>query len=440
MATIWDDKNHSSGEEFKLSKTANRKVKDAFKGISEPWIKISSKEFDSSKNKDIIDISKNSKAKTNIVFYFKSGKTSYKFIADYNLNNSNFTWSGKGTSTNRPKMTKIKELCSLYMMTECLNNNTPTEEELIIRVKKEVKDVQDYWRPVYYTSALAHSKLLKQIITSSSYRAERQQKSFTKNIYKLAKGLTGKSPDNWNPSDVWFWKPESESEIKRKLKEIESLNVDKETRSDILKEELDKFLEDGKLIGISLKQIDKGSGSKALVSFESVKKKTSDMDFSKESCIIRDTKKGLPAYGELKTKSGFNVKWGGRANATKANINVEGQMDKSTHQLGAIDSKALDKLAKDKGATLYKDSNFKIKEKEKNIELLKEYIDLAPSYFKGMTAEYAYHHYGFVQVKRFIANAAVYNFINSLSKEEIMYCFLLAKKIDKINPKYWIFE
>lgn len=456
MATIWDDKNHSSGEQFILSKTCSSQVKSAFNGITFPCTKISSKEYSSAKKQSTLLIPETHKPKANdIVFYFESDGISYEVKAVSTLNNSNFTWSSAGTSTNRTKMTIIKETASLaaILKKKNTNSNYKNDEELIKVLKEDydIKDVTDYWKPVYFSSAIAHANLMSKInLPTSLIIGERQQDDFSEIVYKIAKDLTSKAADNWNPADLWFMNKSKASEIKKELidfkRNIDKTGLNKDEAAYKYKMMLDKMLFDGDLVGVSLKQIDNGTGKCNLVTYNSIKDKSKDMSFKVQRCYIRDTKNGLPAYGELQSECGFNIKFGGRANATKANINLEGQMMGATHQLGAIDSKVVDKLSEKKGIKIYKDSDFSednlddtFKKFEHSINVVKkEQPDIYNNYFRNNNLQQSYLFYGFVEVKRFIACVSMFEFINSLTEDEVLDFFLLAKKIDKINPNYYI--
>ena len=455
MATVWDDKNHSSGEQFILSKTASSEVRTAFKGITFPVTKIDEKEFLKNKKFQIILIPENHKlSKNDIIFFFESNNISYKVVAKSTLNNSNFTWSTAGTSANRQKMTIIKECCSLVMILNKIQNaKILKEEELIQQVKEEysLDDIMDYWKPVYYTSAVAHANISNKLpLNGRTYIGERRQEKFTSKVYKIAKLLSTKAADNWNPADIWLINTKTKVKTDKILddfkKEVSTSELDKFDLAYKYKLILEELQENGDLIGVSLKQIDKGNANCELITYDKIKSKTTGMDFAVKECFIRDTKDGLPAYGELKTKSSFNIKFGGRANATKANINLEGQMDKATHQLGAIDAKVVDEIAKKMNFKIYKDSDFSINNVDQTKAKLQTAIDIVKSkqpniynkFFKEKDLTTSYLHYGFVEVKRFIACVSVFNFINSLDEETILDFFLLAKKIDKINPNYYI--
>lgn len=451
MATIWDDKNHSSGESFILTPSASKDVKEGFGKIKFPVMKISEKEFKDSKKKEIIKIPFNLvESKRDIVFYFRDDKTSYKLISPI-VKNSHFKWVTAGTTTDRNKMTEIKELCSLYMINKKINENKFYKDhfELMDEVSNDVKDIKDYWRTVYFTSALEHAKALDKLNLRGSYDIERQQKGFSKLIYSISKKISGKAPDNWNPSDIWLKKKSYNlKEIKDFEKEIKDSHLDNKELSLKFKMILDDLFNKQELIGISLKQIDKGNAKLDLISYDTVKSKIKDMDFSKIECYMREAKNGLPAYGELRTKSGFNIKWGGRANASMANINLEGQMSKSTHQMGSIDSKVISSMASDSGFKILKDSDFKdtdvgIKDLFNKLDdALKITKNKQPKiynmYFKDFSNEKILNEYGFIEVKRFIAQVSVFEFVDSLSTDNILDFYILAKKVDKINPIYYI--
>ena len=121
MATIWDDKNHSSGEMFILTPSASKDIKEGFGKIKFPVMKISEKEFKDSKNKEVIEIPYNLvQSSRDIIFYFRDDKKSYKVISPL-VKNSHFKWVTAGTTTDRNKMTEIKELCSMYMISKKIN-------------------------------------------------------------------------------------------------------------------------------------------------------------------------------------------------------------------------------------------------------------------------------------------------------------------------------
>lgn len=457
-ATIWDDANHQSGETFEVKSNATAAVKKAFsivKGNS--FVKIAANEYSSSTDKQEIRIPANHEPELNsIVFYFRdSTKRAYKVSAVPTLSNGNFKWTTAGKSTNRGELTELKELASLEMMLNAINGTTlpKDSDELASMVKTRwgFEKANEVWRDIYYTSALAHSKLTKKMPFKGIYLGERQQAGFTAPIYKLATKLTKKSADNWNPSDVWFVRTDQKSMINTMIMNLETslknkIPVDKVAYQ--LKDMMDVMLKEGILIGVSLKQINKGSGSSSLVTFDDVKQKLADMDFSIIKNYIRISKKGLPAYGELSTRSGFNIKWGGRANAQKANINIEGQMAKSTHQLGALDANKIKQLAKEKRITILGDSDFGRPNSNNLIKIAPNYLNYLKvtdinthNMFVGkLDINGLIDKYGWVECKRFIANISVFQFMNSLTEKDILNLFLLAKKVDKVNPNYYLFE
>lgn len=456
MATIWDDSNHSPGESFKLASKARSDIKRLFP--ADNMIKQSESQYNSSKRQSVINITKTGKETRNsLLFYFKHKTTCYKVIADKNLSSSFFTWTTKEKSTDRNKLTILKELASLEMMLMMINKNKihSDSDKLAKQVSKNwgFKEAEELFREVYYYSASKHAKLTKKLnLKTGKYEGERQQEGeITKKIYDIAKKLTSKNADNWNPSDVWLICSQSKKQIISFLSEIESDMRDKILPLDDIaykfKDGLDSMLSDADIVGVSLKQVAKGEGSSTLIQYETIKKKSSKMDFSVLQSVIRTPNKGLPAYGELRTASKFNIKWGGRASATKANINLEGQMAGSTHQLGAIDAKVVSKMASSMGMSILRDSDFGVDD-AKTIAGLKKYLpyvkknhkDIHKQFVGKLTPAGMLSQYGQVECKRFVATISVTMFIESLNTEEILNMFLLAKKVDKVNPNYYLFE
>lgn len=453
MATIWDDVNHSSGETFELTPRAPAKVTQAFSVVSEKTMtKISEDEYLKGSPKMEIRIPNTYKETPRVTkFYFKDRKAVYKVMGD-NIPNGAFKWTTSGKSTNRGELTTLKELCSLVMMLHRINGTKPPvgSDELAEEVAKDYgfKQAPALMREVYFTSAEAHANNTRNLPFSGKYLGELQGVKFSKPVYNLAKKLTKKAADNWNPSDVWFVRktdlPKVESMVQELETDIKQRVMSEKKIAYKFKDMLDVFLKEGILIGVSLKQVDRGAGKADLVSADNVRKKSSEMNFRITQNYIRDTSKGLPAYGEVRTQSGFNIKYGGRANAQKANINTEGQMAGASHQLGAIDAKALDAMAKEKKLTILKDSDFKgIETVEK---LYDEYIgylkknesNIHRKFVGKRTKDEMLSDYDFVNLKRFFATISVFRFMKSLTTEEVLDLFLLAKKVDTVNPNYYL--
>lgn len=453
MATIWDDVNHSSGETFELTPRAPMKVSLAFSPAEKEMTKISEQEYLEGSSQKEIPIPKGAKyTPRSIVFYFKDRKSVYKVFGE-DISNSAFKWTTQGNSTNRGELTTLKELCSLCMMLHKINGTKAPEgsDLLAQQVAKDYgfKQAPALMREVYFTSAIAHANNTKNITFSNGkYLGELQGEQFSKEIYALAKKLTKKAYDNWNPADVWFVRKKDLSKVQALEKEIKKDISDRLLEHKKIaykfKEMLDTFTEEGILIGVSLKQVDRGEGKSDLVSSDNVKRKSSTMNFKVTQSYIRDTSKGLPAYGEVRTQSGFNIKYGGRANAQKANINTEGQMAGATHQLGAIDAKVLAEMAVNKRLVILKDSDFKDlstieKLYDEYIGYLKKNASKIHAKFVGKKSmEQMLVEYDFVNLKRFFATISVFRFMESLTQEEILDLFLLAKKVDTVNPNYYL--
>jgi hypothetical protein len=450
MATIWDDKNHQAGEEFVLSPKATQNIKSSFSKAKEPFEKISKAQYMlSKKKKEIIDLAPSSKK---VEFFFKDKKQNVFQCILQSSDNSNFKWNSSGKSETN-ELTVIKEYASLEIILREINSQKlpccSDELATIVRENFGVANAESKFREIYFDSALAHGRLAKKIFGSGSYIGERQQGTLTKPLYALAKKLNQKAADNWNPSDLWIFKTSFVSTYEKKIKEFE-LNLKNPLLTDeFVENELKTFLDENlsnlNLVGISLKQIDKGNGNSSLVSSENISKSVEGMDFDKTSCELRKSKDTLPAYGGLETKSGFEIKWGGRANAQLANINVEGHMVGNNFQLGAIDSNEIDKFFAKKNITRLTDSQFN----EDNIlDYLTKYIKILkdldkPTYDLYIGKKGAFEilmGYSFVECKRFVANISFLQLFSSINKIETQYLYFIAKKVSPKNPTYYVFK
>lgn len=455
MATIWDDVNHSSGETFELSSNAPRRITEAFRGLSKTLTKISESEYINEPNQVEINIpDSHVMTPRSIVFYFKDKTKAFKVVAD-RISSAHFRWNTVGASTNRNKLTLLKELCSLTMILHKINNtgNAPDcSDKLAAEVAETYRfsEAPALMREVYFTSAIAHADeatKLPLLTGKGIYVGELQKGNITKDIYDLARLLTLRAADNWNPSDIWLAKFPELYKIKPLIREIKAELVQgvlsKQVLALKLKETLNNLSDEGILIGVSLKQVDRGASKLQFISFDDVKKNALDMDFKVTKKTIRTTQRApLPAYGELVTKSGFSIKFGGRARKELANIYSEGHMAGSTHQIGAIDSAAIDRMARAKRLVILKDSFFK---NLSSIEgIYDEYIGYLKKYHKDTHKKYVGNRskvemlseYDFVSLKRFFATISVARFMGSLSQDEILDMYLLSKKVSNENPNY----
>ena len=104
-------------------------------------------------------------------------------------------------------LTEIKELVSMYMFENYIERGKVLKEEEVRAMVKRVKNTYDqYFDSFYYESAVKQLNELKKFRLKKGYQYERQKGPLTFDLYKVARKLTNKLDDNWNPGDVWLIK------------------------------------------------------------------------------------------------------------------------------------------------------------------------------------------------------------------------------------------
>ena len=102
-------------------------------------------------------------------------------------------------------LTQIKETFSLEIFKNYFElNKTLKEEQAIELVSKTISVAKENYDSVYYTSAIKQLDELKKFVKKKNYTYERQGADRTKELYIVARKLTNKLSDNWNPGDVWM--------------------------------------------------------------------------------------------------------------------------------------------------------------------------------------------------------------------------------------------
>ena len=102
-------------------------------------------------------------------------------------------------------LTEIKETFSLEVFKAAIENNKKYKEDDLIKVvSQQIRDTVKNYDSVYYASAYKQLDELKKYVRKKGYDYERQGGPRTKDLYTVARKLTGKLSDNWNPADVWM--------------------------------------------------------------------------------------------------------------------------------------------------------------------------------------------------------------------------------------------
>lgn len=231
--------------------------------------------------------------------------------------------STAGASTNL--LTEIKELFSMEMFRAyTLSGKVLTEEEVTELVIKKQKASKKYIKTSYYTSALKQLMVYKSLSIKGQYHFERQGGIKTKPLYALARALTNKANDNWNPADVW---------VIRKTYNMKSILNSESAQQ--LNETLSLEIKNKNIIPISLKTVNSTKASLSLVDPNDMLDQSIDLDFSFSNINISDTFNNFI----LSTKSDFQVRGGFKASSTATNVSLEGRMAKSKVQIGSIGAK-----------------------------------------------------------------------------------------------------
>ena len=244
-------------------------------------------------------------------------------------------WSGVGGGKSDTRnTTELKETISMWLC----NNPRMSENDIMSKVNKELPELARLYTKLYYTSGLAHAELFSKFGLNSSMLLELQGGEYSSVIYDWAKNLSGiSSPDNWNPGDMWAFSKKGISLLK-----LSNPNTLFEL-NDLLK----SSFESKDIVGISLKQINKGKGTTTIVDplnrgVIPYKMEIVDIDISKSFKSIF-----------FNTSSGFALKGNMRGSATSLNLNFETYMKGKGYSNGAVPSFLWDKQKKNFAGVVY---------------------------------------------------------------------------------------
>jgi hypothetical protein len=243
-------------------------------------------------------------------------------IGSESLINGSFNHHTKNAKSNTGELTKLKEDISMIMFENLIERNKILTEEQIINAIGNNKPFDS----LYYESSLKQTKELKSFLKSNrGYKYERQSQNQTGNLYKLARKLSGKASDNWNPADIWMIKNTFKIDTLLDSKSITELN-----------EKICIEYNKKNLIPISLKQIDnKQNANISIIDPGKIVSKNLEHDFS----LLRGNLSETFNNFIMETTSGFAVRCGFKASATTLNVSLEGRFIKAGYQLGAVDAK-----------------------------------------------------------------------------------------------------
>ena len=239
---------------------------------------------------------------------------------------NHFTNNAK-SSTNI--LTEIKEYVSLFLFSGFIETGkTLSEEAIKVLVKKQKTIYDQYYDSFYYESAMKQLQELKRYNLKKGYNYERQKGPLTIELYKVARKLTGKLDDNWNPGDVW---------LIRKNYDMKKLLASKTAVE--LNTELTKAFNKKDVIPISLKQVEKPKATSSIIDPSKLMTQKLDLDLSFDRVDLSESFNNFFVI----TKSGFAIRCGFKASATTLNVSLEGRFIGAGFQTGAVDAKAYTK-------------------------------------------------------------------------------------------------
>lgn len=219
-------------------------------------------------------------------------------------------------------LTEVKENISMFMFEGFIEKKVTLSEDQII---EKLGTQKQYFDSTYYESAVKQLNELKEYITTNGFHYERQGGIKTKKLYDVARKLTRKASDNWNPADVWMIK-----------KSYDMTPLYNSTESQQLNGMLAEAFYKREVIPISLKNVTTAKASSSIIDPQKLLNMDLTLDLSYSKVDLSDTF----ANFILQTISGFAVRVGYKASATTLNVSLEGRMISAGYQLGAVDAKA----------------------------------------------------------------------------------------------------
>jgi hypothetical protein len=283
--------------------------------------------------KSIFSIALNPSGVSNIIQYSTTGSLKTVYVKDSNNNivqligsasaiNNTFNHYSTNAKSNTNLLTEVKENISMWIFEGWFTSNKILSEN---DIADKLGNNKKYYQTNYYESSLKQLKELKKYFPTGrhQYDYERQGGKHTAKLYKVARSLTSKAADNWNPADVWMIRsgfdmtPLYES---TNFKQLNGLLAEGFQKKDI--------------IPISLKNVTSQNATSSVIDPKKLLAQKIDIDLSFEKVDLSNTF----ANFIVQTKSGFAVRAGFKASATTLSVSLEGRMINAGYQLGAIDA------------------------------------------------------------------------------------------------------
>ena len=248
--------------------------------------------------------------------------------------NGLFNHFSKNAKSNTNLLTEIKETFSLEVFKAAVEGNRKYKEDDLIKVvDRQIRGTVDNYDSVYFQSAYKQLDELKKYVRKTGYDYERQGGPRTKDLYIVARKLTGKLSDNWNPADVWMIQKKFDMKPLLESKSASELNS-----------KLTDAFNKRNIIPISLKQVEQPRAKSSVIDPSNLMKQKLDLDLRFDRVDLSDSYNNFIVI----TKSGFAIRCGFKASATTLNVSLEGRFIGAGFQTGAVDAKVYNAEVQDK--------------------------------------------------------------------------------------------
>jgi len=330
-------------------------------------------------------------------------------------------------------LTQIKETFSLEIFKNYFElNKTLKEEQAIELVSKTISVAKQNYDSVYYTSAIKQLDELKKYVKKKNYTYERQGGDRTKELYIVARKLTNKLNDNWNPGDVWMIQKNFDMKPLLQSKTASELNA-----------KLTEAFNKKDILPISLKQVEQPKAKSSIIDPSNMMNQKLDLDLKFDRVDLSETFNNFIVI----TKSGFAIRCGFKASATTLNVSLEGRFINAGFQTGAVDAKVYTKEIKethnfDLRSSEVNKNDYTVSKKELK-QMFDKYNRLSNTIDNYNTAIKLFDK-GNKLVKDRFANLMSYMYsfliIPKKFEEHMKFCYFTSKKITTDSSIYLIVQ
>ena len=281
-------------------------------------------------------------------------------------------------------------------------------------------------------AVLPSEEELKKYVKKKNYTYERQGGDRTKELYIVARKLTNKLNDNWNPGDVWMIQKNFDMKPLLQSKTASELNA-----------KLTEAFNKKDILPISLKQVEQPKAKSSIIDPSNMMNQKLDLDLKFDRVDLSETFNNFIVI----TKSGFAIRCGFKASATTLNVSLEGRFIGAGFQTGAVDAKVYTKEVKethnfDLRSSEVNKNDYTVSKKELK-QMFDKYNRLSNTIDNYNTAIKLFDK-GNKLVKDRFANLMSYMYsfliIPKKFEEHMKFCYFTSKKITTDSSIYLIIQ